>query len=369
MEQFKFLTNANDGVVIVKKGGDILFWNIAQERITGISATEAKSQKIWHLQAALMPNLYADKKGDLLKNMWLSNAVESVVSEKANQIMEFSFHRMDGSIIPVEQYYYSFSENENKYFIAFTKDISERKIAENKRRQTEEAARLSDQVTDHNLRSPLNAIYGLSDSDLVREQSDEKLFQFMDTIHDCSDRMLRIIKIKLLIAQIERGNEKLEKQNVSFFSFLESIKKEFLYSSAKLNVKLKVSFDYLEIKKQKNFEINIEETLFQSLLINLLINAAEASPIEKREGFPTKRKDIELAITLDDKNIYFSIHNFGEVPKEIRNVLFQKYVTHKKEGGNGLGLYSALLIAEAHNGNITYISENGETSFTVSLPI
>ena len=56
------------------------------------------------------------------------------------------------------------------------------------------------------------------------------------------------------------------------------------------------------------------------------------------------------------------------MPSQIRERLFEKYVTHGKSTGTGLGTYSAKLIAESHGGGIALdASVEGETGITVKL--
>ncbi len=63
------------------------------------------------------------------------------------------------------------------------------------------------------------------------------------------------------------------------------------------------------------------------------------------------------------------IHNFGVIPKEIRERFFERYVTSRKQGGTGVGTYSALLIAKTHGGDITFTSsEDKGTQLIITLP-
>ena len=59
----------------------------------------------------------------------------------------------------------------------------------------------------------------------------------------------------------------------------------------------------------------------------------------------------------------------GEVPEAIRGRMFEKYVTHGKRGGTGLGAYSAALAARAHGGRVLLnASQPGVTTVLVTLP-
>ena len=69
-----------------------------------------------------------------------------------------------------------------------------------------------------------------------------------------------------------------------------------------------------------------------------------------------------------DGFVMVSIPNKGIVPVEIRERMFEKYVTFGKSGGTGLGTYSAKLIAESHGGERALdASVEGETTITVRL--
>jgi len=67
--------------------------------------------------------------------------------------------------------------------------------------------------------------------------------------------------------------------------------------------------------------------------------------------------------------VVLEIANQGEIPKEIRDRLFEKYATAGKLHGTGLGAYSARLVAQAHGGTIEADSSKpGRTTVRVTLP-
>jgi signal transduction histidine kinase len=97
-----------------------------------------------------------------------------------------------------------------------------------------------------------------------------------------------------------------------------------------------------------------------SLFQNLVKNACEAAPEKTR-----------VIITLyDEAPLRITIQNKGAVPVEIRDRFFDKFVTYGKEGGTGLGTYSAKLLAEAQHGGISLevSDEEKQTLVTVTLP-
>jgi nitrogen-specific signal transduction histidine kinase len=63
------------------------------------------------------------------------------------------------------------------------------------------------------------------------------------------------------------------------------------------------------------------------------------------------------------------IQNKGVVPTEIRERFFDKFVTHGKRGGTGLGTYSAKMLTEVQNGTISMSVSDKENTTTISLTL
>lgn len=103
-----------------------------------------------------------------------------------------------------------------------------------------------------------------------------------------------------------------------------------------------------------------DATLSYSMFQNLIKNACEAAP-------PSAR----VVVAMHDENpLRVVISNPGVVPLELRAHFFDKFASHGKDGGSGLGTYSALMLAKAQNGNIQMATsdEHDRTDLTVTLP-
>lgn len=102
---------------------------------------------------------------------------------------------------------------------------------------------------------------------------------------------------------------------------------------------------------------------FTRVLQNLLTNALEAIG-------PTRRGRITLAATSGHGACDITVHDTGPgVPEEVRDTLFEPFVTYGKRGGTGLGLAIAKSIVEAHSGAIGYTSSRAGTTFHLNLPL
>ena len=98
--------------------------------------------------------------------------------------------------------------------------------------------------------------------------------------------------------------------------------------------------------------------LCYSLFQNLIKNACEAAPPGTR-----------VSVTLKDENpLRVVIQNSGAVPPELRARFFEKFATQGKEGGSGLGTYSARLLANAQHGSVSMSTADNATTLTITLP-
>lgn len=98
------------------------------------------------------------------------------------------------------------------------------------------------------------------------------------------------------------------------------------------------------------------------VVLNLLINAADASPEGGTIAIETRTEGDHVLLTVRDSGV--------GVSPDIRDRLFQPFATGK-EDGTGLGLYISRTIAEAHKGALDLDETDparGGATFTLRLP-
>jgi two-component system NtrC family sensor kinase len=112
-------------------------------------------------------------------------------------------------------------------------------------------------------------------------------------------------------------------------------------------------------------EVACDGSQIQQVVINLVMNAAEATPAWGRVELRTKLAEPADALVLEVED------SGAGIPEENLSRIFDPFFTTKEVGkGVGLGLAVVYGIVEAHGGNISVESTVGEgTTFTVSLPL
>ena len=100
------------------------------------------------------------------------------------------------------------------------------------------------------------------------------------------------------------------------------------------------------------------------VILNLINNASDA--IEGSED-----PWIKIQIKQNDKMWEISVTDSGQgIPRAIADKMMQPFFTTKAPGkGTGLGLSISHTILQNHNGVFRYDNNNGNTCFTLSLPI
>jgi len=118
----------------------------------------------------------------------------------------------------------------------------------------------------------------------------------------------------------------------------------------------------IEVKSDLK-DLTIEDWELCKVLSNLIDNAAKALEDSGKE-----EKKIGINITETPDSYIFSVENNGpEIPEEIRENIFKRGFTTKKEEGHGMGLAIVTDILGKSNGSIELKSDKDETVFTVSL--
>ncbi|MBI9079879.1 MAG: HAMP domain-containing protein [Pseudodesulfovibrio sp.] len=215
-----------------------------------------------------------------------------------------------------------------------------------------------ERINRHDLKSSLSLIIGYPELLLRNGGLSGIQEKHIRRIRAAGYRMLDMIRNHLDMFKMEKSIYSLSSRPVDLVETVCGLEEEFAPLLGSRGVTLGVELDNCEVVGDEHFVIPGEEQLLRAMLRNLIQNAIEASEtgdkvILRMDNYTKKQ---------------FSVFNPAPVPKEVRSRIFEKYVTHGKENGTGLGTYFAALIARTHGANISMKTDDGSgTVMTVSF--
>lgn len=107
--------------------------------------------------------------------------------------------------------------------------------------------------------------------------------------------------------------------------------------------------------------LRLDKGKIQQVVLNLLLNAADASPDGGEVGLTAALEKGAYTIFVSDQG--------GGIPEGARDRVFDIFYTTKPAGqGTGIGLAICKSIVEMHGGSLSFRSEPGATTFTVTIP-
>lgn len=211
-----------------------------------------------------------------------------------------------------------------------------------------------ERMTRHDLKNPLTAILNKSEHLIEDAYLHVEQRKDIETIRDAAYDVLGMINRSLDVFKMETGSYELKAEALDISDVALKVVNESRINARELGVS--ILFEAPEPVIALG-----EQILCFSILSNLLKNAVEASA-----------SDTNVVVTLESNEdmVMVSIHNDGVIPEDIRESFFDKYVTHGKDKGTGIGTYSAKLMANAQQGDVTFESdEKSGTTLTFSLPL
>ncbi|MFW5489565.1 MAG: ATP-binding protein [Desulfovibrio sp.] len=220
-----------------------------------------------------------------------------------------------------------------------------------------------ERTVQHDLRNPLNAIFGFSTLLLEDDDLSPNARDFISRIQECSRRMVRIIKSSLSLFRLEQGEGTLRPVRVELAPLLQSLCEEAGATARSAGVEVKLEYSGATgaagvTGAAGDVAVLGEGPLLETLFANLVQNAVEASQ---------KGQMVEVCLASGNP-VRVTVHNQGVISEAVRENFFERYVSGKP-GGTGMGTYLAKRIARLHNGDVDFVSdaEHG-TTLTVTLP-
>jgi two-component system aerobic respiration control sensor histidine kinase ArcB len=302
--------------------------------------------------------------------------------ELARQVVASDHEVLENNLSITEELWLRFADGRRRYFemrkvpffsadntrlglLAFGRDITERKQAENAVAKASKDKTAFIATISHELRTPLNGIVGLSrmlrDTDLTSEQ-----FAWVSTIYASGITLGNIFNDIIDLDRLDRDRLELSLKTVSL--------KEFTQELGSI-------IELLAGDKELTFAAHIEEPLpplvevdgtrLRQILWNLLFNSVKFTQ-KGIVSLEVKANKIDAETSM----ITFKVCDTGVgIPEQDLDKIFAMYYQvdlpeHQSATGTGIGLAICQQMVSLMKGKISVSSVIGEgTCFTVELPL
>ncbi|QOU33066.1 response regulator [Vibrio coralliilyticus] len=250
--------------------------------------------------------------------------------------------------------------------IRLSKDLEERtKVMEEAKRNAEQSsiakARFLANMS-HEMRTPLNAIIGLSQKEYY-QSSDEQTRHFLSMINSSGEHLLKLINNVLDLSKIEQGKSKLESDEFFISELIDVSKTVFINFDKQQAVDV-----FFSVSLDRNYKIKSDKTKLVQLINNLGYNALKF----------TESGHVEIHISLSSESgmLHIVVKDTGiGMTQEQLDKVFQEFTQAddsitRKYGGTGLGLSICQSLVNLLGGAISVESSLGEGSeFSIEVPV
>ena len=215
----------------------------------------------------------------------------------------------------------------------------------------------------HELKTPLTAIKGFVETlheSLPQTSPDAE--KFFEIIMRQVDRLQAIIQDLLMLSRLEQfdNQEQIKTEKRDLQHLIENAIHVVQLKAEKKNI----SFD---ISCEPDTPIQVDSSIFEQALINLLDNAVAYSP---------ENETVHIAVELHGHELRIHVSDHGPgISLKHQPRLFERFYRVDKSrsrtlGGTGLGLAIVKHIVKAHGGRVSVQSELGKGStFTIHHPV
>lgn len=205
----------------------------------------------------------------------------------------------------------------------------------------------------HDIMNRLGAFAGIIEI-IKKENLQENLYEYIDLLETIGEMVIEEIQFQRELKSAESHELIIDIKEHDSVEVIESVRKQIMYNPV-------MNSRYLNTMScSSNFKIRTDSTLLKRILLNMVKNAAEATP---------QKGTITISCGRQSGVVLFSVHNPGVIPPDVKLQIFQRSFSTKGLG-RGLGTYSMKLFGENYlNGKVYFTSDEiSGTIFTIVLP-
>ncbi|MBK5970171.1 MULTISPECIES: PAS domain S-box protein [Thiorhodovibrio] len=340
-------------VTVTDPNGNILYVNPHFTRLSGYTKEEVLGKN---------PRLLSSGEHDdaFYQEMWATlHRGDTWRGELINKNKQGEMYWVETAISPVFD-----EQGVLQSYVAVKQDIKDRKELERIKEDVERIMR-------HDLRTPLNVVINVPDLLLMDDDLSADLREEIGLIREAGHRMLGMIELSLDLFKMETGQLNYSASRVDLIRILQDVCASIAQLLNRKQLRLAIRRNGQSVSPKKADSggqcvemIAADARLLVSMLGNLLTNAVDASP-------PGETISLDIQVNEQDNQtkewVRLDICNQGAVPPPMRGHFFEKYRTHGKAGGTGLGTYSAKLMADTMGFELTMSTSDADDRTRIHL--
>ncbi len=300
--------------------------------------------------------------------------LEETLREEVVRDLEYTFLTKEGTrfVAELNAALIKDADGNPSAFIATTKDITERKRAEQvlkrAKEQAEEANRLKSEFLanmSHEIRTPMNAVIGMTDITLETQLTGEQR-DYLTTVKQSARALLELLNDILDLSKIEADKVEFETIDFDLRVAVEGVADTLARRASDKGLELACM-----IHHQVPSLLRGDPGRLRQVLMNLVGNAIKF----------TEKGEVVIGVELEEEtedaaSLVFSVTDTGMgIPNGQLKKIFESFTqadgsTTRKYGGTGLGLSICRRLVELMGGRIGVESEPGQGSrfwFRVSI--
>ncbi len=316
----------NDGIIVVDEGGEVVLRNSVADQLTGAEGGDPlTTDAVWELLDRALRGLEGER--------------ELRLFGPPRRVLHVRAVPLDDGTRPVGA-------------AAFLRDVSESRRIENMRRDF--VANVS-----HELKTPIGAL-GLLAETMAGEEDGEMLRRLADRVLHEAERLERTVEDLLDLSLLE-AQENPERDLIPVDLIMQDAAERMAAGAEAAGIPIEVSEPAYDIL------VPCDRRQVTSALFNLLDNAVKYS----EEG-----GKVEFAAEAEGAFVVFSVRDFGiGIPERDLERIFERFyrvdrTRSRATGGTGLGLAIVRHVAQAHGGEVSVESQEGQGStFRLKLPL
>ena len=330
-------------ICMLDRAGHIIGWNSGAERLTGYSNKEVLGKNYSMFISA------EERRAGILQKALMKTAKTGEFATQGIRI------KKDGSHFWAQSHFTTIKDIRGhiEFFVVMTRDISERKMEEQRREE-------HIGIASHELKNPITTLSLYSEllAKRLDLDSDKKNLEMLRDIQGQAARLVRLVDDLLIVGKLEGGTLQLQKEAFDRHTFITKIIRDFQNSN---------STHKIIYRGNPGAKVRADKDNIGQVLINLLTNAVKYSP---------RATKVLVGVRTRKNKCIISIQDFGSgISKEDQRNIFTRYFRSKAAAagniaGSGLGLYISRQIIQKHRERIWVKSVEGKGttfSFTLSL--